>query len=83
MTTAVATLPQAHSFPALLKQYQAEIARALPRHLSPDRIVRVALTAFRLNPKLADVDPRSVFAAVEQMLAESRLQAAGQRDDAG
>lgn len=54
------------SFPAMLEQFKGEVARALPRHLSPDRIVRVALTAFRLNPKLADVDPRSVFAAVIQ-----------------
>ena len=54
------------SFPAMLGQFKGEVARALPRHLSPDRIVRVALTAFRLNPKLADVDPRNVFAAVIQ-----------------
>lgn len=64
MTTAVATLSQAHSFPALLKQHQAEIARALPRHLNPDRMTRIALTEFRKNPKLGECDPRSVFAAV-------------------
>ncbi|HAS51151.1 MAG TPA: recombinase RecT, partial [Gammaproteobacteria bacterium] len=62
--TNVATLPQAHSFPAMLKQYQTEIARALPRHLNPDRMTRIALTEFRKNPKLAECDPRSVFAAV-------------------
>ena len=60
------TPANAVSFPAMLEQFKGEIARALPRHLSPERIVRVALTAFRLNPKLADVDPRSVFAAVIQ-----------------
>ena len=60
------TPANAVSFPAMLEQFKGEVARALPRHLSPDRIVRVALTAFRLNPKLADVDPRSVFAAVIQ-----------------
>lgn len=64
MTTAVATLPQAHSFPAMLKQHQAEIARALPKHLNPDRMTRIALTEFRKNPRLAECDPRSVFAAV-------------------
>lgn len=64
MSTSVATLPQAHSFPALLKQYQAEISRALPRHINPDRMSRIALTEFRQNPKLAECDPRSVFAAV-------------------
>jgi len=64
MSTAVATLPQAHSFPSMLKQYQSEIARALPRHLNPERMTRIALTEFRKNPKLAECDPRSVFAAV-------------------
>jgi recombination protein RecT len=64
MSTAVATLPTAHSFPALLKQHSAEIARALPRHLTPDRMTRIALTEFRKNPKLAQCDPLSVFAAV-------------------
>lgn len=64
MTTAIAPLPQAHSFPAMLKQHQAEIARALPRHLNPDRMTRIALTEFRKNPRLAECDPRSVFAAV-------------------
>lgn len=64
MSTAVATLPTAHSFPALLKQHQGEIARALPRHLAPDRMTRIALTEFRKNPKLGQCDPLSVFAAV-------------------
>lgn len=64
--TAVATLPQIHSFPALLKQHSAEIARALPKHLTPDRMTRIALTEFRKNPKLAECNPLSVFAAVIQ-----------------
>lgn len=64
MSNAVATMPQAHSFPAMLKQYQSEISRALPRHLNPERMARIALTEFRKNPKLAECDPRSVFAAV-------------------
>lgn len=60
----IATLQQTQSFPSLLKQHQAEIARALPRHLNPDRLCRIALTEFRKNPKLGECDPRSVFAAV-------------------
>ena len=55
---------QQQSFPALLKQHQAEIARALPRHINPDRMARIALTEFRKNPKLGECDPRSVFAAI-------------------
>lgn len=62
--TAIAPLPPAASFPALLKQHSAEIARALPRHLTPDRMTRIALTEFRKNPKLGECNPLSVFAAV-------------------
>ena len=54
------------AFPAFLERFKGEIARALPRHLSPERMARIALTAFRMNPKLAEADPRSVFAAVIQ-----------------
>ena len=54
------------SFPAMLNQFLPEIKRALPKHLDGDRMARIALTAFRRTPKLADCDPRSVFAAVIQ-----------------
>lgn len=54
------------NFPAMLKASFAEVARALPKHLNPDRMSRIALTAFRRNPNLAKCDPRSVIAAVIQ-----------------
>jgi len=54
----------ANTFPLMLERFKNEIARALPRHLDPDRMTRIALTEFRKNPKLAECDPRSVFAAV-------------------
>lgn len=57
---------QPKNFPAMLEQFKGEIARALPRHLNPDRMARIALTAFRRTPKLGECDPRSVFAAVIQ-----------------
>ncbi len=53
-------------FPAMLEKFKGEIARALPRHINPDRMARIALTAFRMTPKLGECDPRSVFAAVIQ-----------------
>lgn len=53
-------------FPVMLEKFKNEIARALPRHLNPDRMARIALTTFRKNPKLGECDPRSVFAAVIQ-----------------
>ena len=61
-----ATTEKPKGFPALLEAYKGEVAKALPEHLRKniDRYTRVALTCFRQNPKLADCDPRSVFAAV-------------------
>ncbi|MBU9211681.1 recombinase RecT [Burkholderia multivorans] len=53
-------------FPAMLEKFKGEIARALPKHINPDRMARIALTAFRMTPKLGECDPRSVFAAVIQ-----------------
>jgi recombination protein RecT len=52
------------SFPAMLTAYRTQIANALPKHINPDRMLRVALTCFRQNPKLAECDPKSVFACV-------------------
>lgn len=57
---------EAKNFPVLLEQYKNEIVRALPRHLNGDRMSRIALTAFRRNPKLGECEPRSVMAAVIQ-----------------
>ena len=57
---------KADTFPAMLDAYKNEIARALPKHLSPDRMARIALTCFRTTPALANCQPASVFAAVIQ-----------------
>jgi recombination protein RecT len=63
-TPAAAEKPK--DFPAMLTAWLPEIKRALPKHLNGDRMARIALTAFRRTPKLAECDPRSVFAAVIQ-----------------
>ena len=54
----------AKTFPDFLKSYKNEIARALPRHLTADRMTRIALTEFRKNPLLAKCDPASLFGAI-------------------
>ncbi len=64
--TAVAKREQPKDFPAMLTAWKGEIANALPRHLSADRMARIALTCFRNTPKLAECKPTSVFAAVLQ-----------------
>lgn len=60
------TQGKVESFPTLLKVQEAEVSRALPEHLRANigRYTRLALTQFRQNPKLAECDPLSVFAAV-------------------
>lgn len=60
----ITTLPRERQFPAMLESFKREIALALPQHLTPDRMARLALTAFNQSPALANCEPRSVFAAV-------------------
>lgn len=40
--------------------FRTQVARALPRHLTPDRFLRVALTALLRTPKLATCEAASV-----------------------
>jgi recombination protein RecT len=41
-----------------------ELARALPKHITADRVVRVAMTAVRKSPKLAQCDELSFLGAL-------------------
>lgn len=43
-----------------------QIALALPRHMTADRLARIALTEIRKVPKLAQADPTSLLGAVIQ-----------------
>ena len=45
-------------------KFLAEIAKALPSHLTPERFTRVALTALTKIPKLAECDQASLFSAL-------------------
>lgn len=51
-------------FEGMLVAWKGEMGRALPRHMDPDRMARIALTEFRKNPMLGDCKPKSVFGAV-------------------
>jgi recombination protein RecT len=44
--------------------FKAAVAKSLPRHLPPDRFIRIALTALMRTPKLADCDRSSFFQAL-------------------
>ena len=50
----------------LLEKSKGEIAKALPRHLTPERMARVAITAVQKTPELLDCDPVSIVGAVMQ-----------------
>lgn len=50
----------------MLLKMKGEIAMALPRHLNPDRMARIALTEVRKSPKLLDCTQESLAGAVIQ-----------------
>lgn len=52
------------SIASFITTLQPEIARALPKHLDADRIARLALTAVRKDPNLAQCSPESFAGAL-------------------
>jgi len=42
-------------------EFRAAVAKALPKHLSPDRFLRIAITTITRTPKLLECDKASVF----------------------
>jgi len=50
----------------LIEQMKSEIARCLPKHLTPDRMARIAMTELRKNPKLQECEPLSFIASIMQ-----------------
>jgi recombination protein RecT len=50
----------------LLEKYKANIGTALPRHMTPERMIRVALSAVSGNYLLLRCDPLSICACVVQ-----------------
>lgn len=48
----------------LIEAQRPQIERALPNAVSPDRLVRVALTTLRTTPKLAECTPESFLGAL-------------------
>lgn len=50
----------------LLKRMAPEIQRALPKHMTADKLARITLTTLRLNPKLMECNQASLLGAVMQ-----------------
>jgi recombination protein RecT len=47
-----------------LEAMKPQIALALPRHLTPERMVRIAITCMRTNPRLTQCVPETVLASI-------------------
>lgn len=62
----VTTKQKALTLRTILEERKAELAAALPRHLTADKMLRLVLTACTKNPKLLECTPASVYGAVLQ-----------------
>jgi recombination protein RecT len=49
-----------------VQKMRPQLEKALPKHISPDRILRIVMTTLRTNPKLGSCDKMSFIAAVMQ-----------------
>ena len=63
------TIQQANTTPAqtiqsMIEKSAQELGKALPEHMRPERLVRIALTCIRLNPQLAECTPTSFLGAL-------------------
>jgi recombination protein RecT len=56
--------PQAKALHLMLNRAEGEIAKALPRHLTAERMIRVVMTAVQRNPLLLECTPLSVMGSV-------------------
>lgn len=50
----------------MLEKAKGRIAEALPRHLTPERMIRMAMTVFHQTPDLQRCNPTSILACVIQ-----------------
>jgi recombination protein RecT len=62
--------PQRADLAVMLEKMKPEIARAVPKHVNPERMVRIALTSLRMNPDLMKCSPGSFLGCV---MAASQL----------
>ncbi|PTR42057.1 recombination protein RecT [Rhodococcus sp. OK611] len=52
------------SLAAMIQKMRPEMQRALPKHMDPDRMARIALTTLRQTPKLGECKPESFLGAL-------------------
>lgn len=64
MTEVATTSTKQASLATALEHMRPELERALPKHMSGDRLARITLTEVRKNPELARCSPASFFGAL-------------------
>ena len=66
MSTEVVRVSQAASIRELFNKpsVKSEIAKALPKHLTPDKLIRVAMTSIQRTPKLLECSQQSLLACI-------------------
>jgi recombination protein RecT len=62
--TPVAQQPEKLTLVQLIERMKPEIARALPKHLNPDRMARIATTVLKQTPALRRCTPESFLGAL-------------------
>jgi len=67
-TTAVASTKKSPlaTLQDILERYQGQIAMALPKHMTVERMIRIGLTAVSQTPKLMECNPYTVCGAIVQ-----------------
>ena len=64
--TSAPTRPLVQDFPTLLEDNRIAVQRALPKHLSTERIMRIALTEWRRSESRQKCNPISILSCVVQ-----------------
>jgi len=64
MSTEVKTQGPVASFSSFMDKMKPQLAKAIPKHLTADRMARLAVTAFSTSPKLQECDPMSIAASI-------------------
>lgn len=57
-------VPPAQELATLVTKMAPEMARALPRHMNPDRMARMVLTTIRVNPQLGNCSQASFLGSI-------------------
>lgn len=60
----IAPRNRAQNLRHMLEKYKSQIAMALPRHMTPERMMRIVLTTVQRNPSLLQCSPESIFGCV-------------------